>query len=152
MSGWCHVAAIAMEAQRVETRERAMPLSKDKKSAYDKARYLRLRDDWLAKSRDRNAVRRNNIREFLWDYKSSHPCVDCGESDPVVLDFDHVGEKSFDISSAYPRARGIKSVLAEIEKCEVRCANCHRRKTHARRLGSIHDSAAIAQTSSGEHS
>ncbi len=62
-----------------------------------------------------------------------HPCVDCGESDPLALEFDHLGEKSFNIAKGL-RDHSWDTVLAEIRKCEVVCANCHRRRT-ARRGG-----------------
>jgi hypothetical protein len=72
---------------------------------------------------------------WLREYFESHPCVDCGESDPVVLEFDHLRDKSFDVAQALPY-RNWSSILAEIEKCEVVCANCHRRRT-ARRNGTV---------------
>jgi hypothetical protein len=57
------------------------------------------------------------------------PCVDCGEQDPVVLDLDHVfGVKAFNIGDAITRLSWGK-IQGELEKCVVRCANCHRRKT-----------------------
>lgn len=68
---------------------------------------------------------------FLQDYLRMHPCVDCGEEDPIVLEFDHLGDKSFDISKGL-RYRNWTSVLAEIKKCQVVCANCHRRRTTRR--------------------
>lgn len=69
-------------------------------------------------------------RRNLFNYFSNHGCVDCGEKDPLVLEFDHVrGNKSGDISSMVTRPVRWKRILEEIEKCEVRCANCHRRKT-----------------------
>jgi hypothetical protein len=65
----------------------------------------------------------------------THPCVDCGESDPVVLEFDHViGEKKHNIAYLVRSGRNWRSITKEIQKCEVRCANCHRRAT-ARRDG-----------------
>jgi 5-methylcytosine-specific restriction endonuclease McrA len=64
-----------------------------------------------------------------------HACVDCGETDAVVLDFDHLRDKVNDVSSLVALRRPWEEVLEEIEKCEVRCANCHARKT-ARELGS----------------
>lgn len=64
-----------------------------------------------------------------FEYLSGKRCVDCGESDPIVLEFDHVsGEKSFSISKRAGRASWA-TIKREIEKCEIRCANCHRRKT-----------------------
>lgn len=69
----------------------------------------------------------------LYDYLEQHPCVDCGENDPVVLEFDHVrGEKSYNVSAMGWLFTSWKSLLREIAKCEVRCANCHRRKTAER--------------------
>ena len=69
-------------------------------------------------------------RRFVFRYLLSHPCVDCGEADPVVLDFDHVrGTKRANLSFLIARAASVKTLRAEIDKCEVRCANCHRRRT-----------------------
>lgn len=63
-------------------------------------------------------------------YLRNHPCVDCGENDPVVLDFDHVrGNKTDHISAMIQRCCSWKTIKEEINKCEIRCANCHRRKT-----------------------
>lgn len=72
---------------------------------------------------------------YLMEFFESHSCVDCGERDPVVLEFDHLPEKSFAIGQALTRKRW-QTILKEIEKCEVVCANCHRRRT-ARRKGSL---------------
>jgi hypothetical protein len=60
--------------------------------------------------------------------------VDCGETDPVVLEFDHVrGEKKGEIAMMV-RVDGWDKIVEEMAKCELRCANCHRRKT-AKQLG-----------------
>jgi hypothetical protein len=89
-----------------------------------------------------SAARRRRLREathntrirnlnYLWEYLTNHPCVDCGENNPVVLEFDHVrGVKKNRVSVLASRGAYSISVLqAEIDKCEVRCANCHRIKT-----------------------
>lgn len=57
------------------------------------------------------------------------PCADCGNRFPTcAMDFDHVrGEKSFTVSSQ-PGAT-MKRLLAEIAKCDVVCAVCHRIRT-----------------------
>jgi hypothetical protein len=68
---------------------------------------------------------------YLIGFFAEHPCVDCGETDPVVLEFDHLRDKEFSISSGV-RDRNWASVLDEIAKCDVVCANCHRRRTAQR--------------------
>ena len=66
--------------------------------------------------------------QVIWNYLLTHPCIDCKESDPIVLQFDHQYNKRCNISQM-PWSHGIVSILEEISKCEVRCANCHTRKT-----------------------
>ena len=67
-------------------------------------------------------------------YLDDHPCVDCGETNPVLLDFDHVRDKTAAIASLVRQSVSWSDVELEIAKCEVRCANCHIRKT-ARQFG-----------------
>jgi hypothetical protein len=74
--------------------------------------------------------------------------VDCGETDPLVLEFDHLRDKRFNIGNALPY-RNWASILAEIEKCAVVCANCHRRRT-ARRIGSVRAVLTAAEAKAGE--
>lgn len=78
---------------------------------------------------------RDRLRMFLLTYLQSHPCVDCGESDIVVLEFDHLPhhKKQCTVSSLLTGA-SIKRLQAEIDKCEVVCSNCHTRRT-ANRAG-----------------
>lgn len=86
--------------------------------------------DWGRKRCDRTALDAD-----LDAYLGGHPCVDCGESDPRVLDFDHRDGVEKLETVAWLRARGRRETLfQEIEKCEVRCANCHQRRT-ARQFG-----------------
>lgn len=74
--------------------------------------------------------RLGEIRAQYVEYLKKHSCVDCGEQDPVVLEFDHVrGEKLSAVSTLFNRRIGWEGILAEIEKCDVVCANCHRRRT-----------------------
>lgn len=61
-------------------------------------------------------------------YLREHPCVDCGEKDIMVLEFDHQRDKLMDISTLIRRG-SLQTVKNEVAKCEVRCANDHRRKT-----------------------
>lgn len=62
-------------------------------------------------------------------YLSSHPCVDCGNSDIRVLEFDHVRGEKYENISRMIQSSPWKAIEAEIAKCEVRCANCHRIQT-----------------------
>lgn len=63
----------------------------------------------------------------------SAPCTDCSICYPYwVMDFDHVrGAKSFNLGVGANKS--VAKLLAEIAKCDIVCANCHRLRTHARR-------------------
>ncbi len=70
----------------------------------------------------------------VWDYLKEHPCG-CGESDPVALEFDHVrGKKKASVSFLVTHSATWETIKEEIEKCNILCANCHRKKT-AKQLG-----------------
>lgn len=94
--------------------------------------YYRKNIEKMRKSRyDRNLLVSNNNRDNIYKYLKTHPCVDCGEKDPIVLEFDHIDmfTKVANISTLSTGSYSWNTILIEIEKCEVRCANCHRRKT-----------------------
>ena len=68
-------------------------------------------------------------QEFIFEYLRNKYCIDCGETDPIVFDFDHVrGKKEFCISIG-TMSRSLTKLKEELSKCEIRCSNCHRRKT-----------------------
>jgi hypothetical protein len=72
---------------------------------------------------------RDEAREFVWQYLLTHPCENCGESDPVVLEFHHEGNKERAISEMVAGGYPIEKIMAEISKCTVLCSNCHRKLT-----------------------
>ena len=63
------------------------------------------------------------------DVLTASGCVDCGELDVCVLEFDHVGEKTGTVMQLARQEVGLARLSAEIQRCEVRCVNCHRRRT-----------------------
>lgn len=78
----------------------------------------------------KNAVanaRATRIRRWLDFYKVEQGCIDCGfNAHPAALDFDHVaGKKLLNVCNA----KSVAQAQSEIEKCVVRCANCHRIKS-----------------------
>lgn len=74
-----------------------------------------------------NTIERS--RTHIWNYLLNNPCVDCGQTDPRVLEFDHRDDltKSYNVSEMFPLS--LSKINEEIAKCDVRCANCHRIRT-----------------------
>jgi len=75
-------------------------------------------------------ARRHRNRTHMYAFLRAHPCTVCGEDDPVVLEFDHTRDKLREVTRIAAFG-GWADLLAEIEKCRVLCANCHRRHTAA---------------------
>lgn len=105
---------------------------KECKRAYNKSHYIERGHLWKETRAEQREINKRKVHQKICEYLSENPCVDCGETDIVVLEFDHLSDKEFNISAK--RACGWTTLLKEIQKCEVRCANCHRRKT-AERMG-----------------
>jgi hypothetical protein len=101
------------------------------KGIYLKKHYRDNKPYYLKKSKARNKRITDENYARLYEYLRSHPCVDCGEDDMLVLEFDHVkrGTKIEAVTILVRDSYSWEAILAEIKKCEVRCANCHRRKT-----------------------
>ena len=101
---------------------------------YNKKHYLRNKQMYVDKAKKSNAHQRSRNKSFVNRYKSFISCVDCGESNSIVLEFDHVrGEKVANISDMVNMPHSISSIKKEIRKCDPCCANCHRIRTHQRR-------------------
>lgn len=78
------------------------------------------------------ARRKRQAQQFVRAHLSTHPCVDCRETDLSVLEFDHIGPKRGDVSALAAGGLSLGALRDEIESCEVVCANCHRRRTAMR--------------------
>lgn len=78
-------------------------------------------------------------RQALIDKLKDIPCADCGNMfPPECMDFDHVrGEKLFAIGNGAVRHYSLARVIAEIAKCELVCANCHRIRTRRRHFAKL---------------
>ena len=68
-------------------------------------------------------------RDYIYNFLSNSCCNTCGEKDILVLEFDHLHNKKHNISEMISSGISVESLKKEIEKCQVLCANCHRRKT-----------------------
>lgn len=108
---------------------------KETQAAAQRRHYESNRAAYVARSKEGKVKTRAKVKEAILEYLKGHPCIDCGEKDPVVLEFDHRDgtEKGFAIADGVRRALGVSKVMEEIAKCDVRCANCHRRRTYKQR-------------------
>lgn len=81
-------------------------------------------------------VRRRANKETVRLYKERMPCSDCHKNYPYyVMDFDHIptrGKKATEIGKMLLNGASLEKILAEIEKCDLVCSNCHRIRTHKR--------------------
>lgn len=79
-----------------------------------------------------NELKRRRVaaaRAYVWDVLVRSRCVDCGEVEMCVLDFDHRGAKTGTVMRLARNEVSLARLQAEIALCELRCANCHRRRT-----------------------
>jgi len=97
----------------------------EKQRVYRRTWYLR----HTQHAKLKKAMRRAAITAWYKEYKATLDCIRCGENHPACLDFHHrdPGQKSFRISSFGYMGWSKDRILAEIAKCDVLCANCHRK-------------------------
>lgn len=73
-------------------------------------------------------------RELVRQLKAG-PCIDCGNSYPhYVMEFDHARGEKIGTIAALASKVSLARLVAEIEKCDLLCANCHRIRTYVRRI------------------
>lgn len=107
----------------------------EKRRAYGREHYRKNKKIYVKRARVHRRKIAAKIRAFISVYLLSHPCIDCGENDSIVLEFDHRSpdQKDFNIGDAIRLSKSLSRVEKEISKCDIRCANCHRRKTFKER-------------------
>jgi hypothetical protein len=98
--------------------------------AKQKGRYQRLKAHYKV-LRDRHTAEN---RAFLVGLRAENPCTDCRQRYPYyVMEFDHAhGPKKMKVSAMTSLHMG--AIIRELSKCDIVCANCHRARTHFRRL------------------
>jgi hypothetical protein len=102
---------------------------------------------WHYRNRETNAertfTRRARIRDWLNGRKAAAGCTRCGEDDPACLDFHHrEGEdKTGTISTLVTNGAGHERLEQELGKCEVLCANCHRKEHFVDPLANVSEEA-----------
>ena len=97
----------------------------------DKDKQRKYQREWAQKNGDRARKKKyKKLRAIIIKAKNV-PCADCGEKYPYyVMDFHHVDPSKKNFTMNKHGNRGIEVILAEIEKCIVLCANCHRMREH----------------------
>ena len=104
-----------------------------RKNNPDKNKELRRREKlskgWIIRKKQRVGL----IKEFIRLIKELEPCADCGKNFPYyIMEFDHVrGSKRGNVSTISDNSW--KQVLEEIDKCDVVCSNCHKRREYDRK-------------------
>jgi hypothetical protein len=97
-------------------------------TAYARDRYIASPDERNRKKKNQKSVVEKS-RKFIYEYLQNHPCIVCGESDPIVLEFDHREPSKKESNVSELLKFSVNKVRQEVAKCDVMCANCHRRKT-----------------------
>lgn len=111
-----------------------MARDKEKAKAYAKRHYQQNKHSYIQSAKAHNLKAKQRNKQYILDYKLQHPCLDCGETNPIVLEFDHISDNKVDsVVQLALKPCSLNTLIKEIKKCEVVCANCHRIRTHNRR-------------------
>lgn len=80
---------------------------------------------------EKNKKRKIELQKWVFEFLKTKSCCECGESETIMLDFDHRNpkNKSFSISKGILNRKSLKTLQKEIAKCDIRCVKCHRRRT-----------------------
>jgi len=103
------------------------------RARYKHEHYVKNKEIYVERALRRKRQIRAERAQYLIALFRTLPCADCGERDPLVLEFDHRTDKTFNIGEGLSE-RSWQALEDEIAKCDVVCANCHRRRT-AKRIG-----------------
>lgn len=132
-----------LDRYRDKERARAMKLAsgrrwyrRNAKTKLAKTREKRKTDPGFAAMLRASVKRTAEVSREKIDALKASPCLDCGERfPPECMDFDHRDPKTKLMDIARMTGRRLATILAEIAKCDLICANCHRIRTRRRRQG-----------------
>lgn len=111
---------------------------KEKQREAIRKHYRENREKYIEKAQNK----RRQLRAWVYSLKENTPCADCHKYFPYyVMDFDHIENKMTIVSKVINSGSWTKT-KAEIAKCEIVCANCHRMRTY-RRLQEASPSSSV---------
>lgn len=95
-------------------------------ATYERERYQN--GDKARKERNKASIIKQR-QDYIWNILTASECKVCGLDDPLVLEFDHRDPKTkvYNVTDMYQLSES--KIQAEIDKCDILCANCHRRRT-----------------------
>jgi len=126
----CNLRARIPRSQNDKRNRKFQPFCAECNKEYQREHYKKNKTDYIRKANSR----KSELRKMIQDIKESVPCADCGEFYPYFqMDFDHLdaSNKKFGLSRGSDTGSR-QAILDEMEKCEVVCALCHRKRTHLR--------------------
>jgi len=108
---------------------------KECQNKYTAAHYQVNKENYIAKARKHDIKYQETVYAWLFEFFKKHPCIDCGEKNPIVLEFDHRdGEKKErEVSTLVNSGCRLATIQQEVAKCDVRCSNCHKKRTAIQR-------------------
>ena len=87
--------------------------------------------EWLQNNRKPQVVNNRKRRHYniIQDLKYRLGCEVCSEDEPICLEFHHSGnDKISEVATMIWNGNAMRAILEEIEKCDLLCANCHRKR------------------------
>lgn len=104
---------------------------RDYRKTYSAEHYQKYGDAYRARATIRRLKIKRALQIHLMEYMVDKSCIVCGEHDIRVLEFDHLDPKLKSFSIARAVTDGLKwdIILDEINKCQILCSNCHKKKT-----------------------
>lgn len=101
------------------------------RKTYYLAHYEKYKESYLKRARQRRRQLKREYQIRMLEYLKDKACITCGENDIRVLELDHIdpATKLFSISQSVKLGFSWTDVVEELKKCQVLCANCHKRRT-----------------------